>query len=217
MLVGERMSHPVITIHKHVPIMDAYELMQNEKIRRLPVVDQKGALVGMVSEREVLNASPSQATSLSMWELNYLMSKVTVDEIMTSDVITVDVDTPLEEAARIMADKKIGGLPVLREGKLVGIVTETDLFKIFLELFGAHEPGIRITVQVPNVPGQLSKLAAAVYEAGGNILALGTSRGEDTGTAEITLKVEGVKLDELRNVLEAHVDKVVDIRSMKAI
>jgi acetoin utilization protein AcuB len=216
MLVGERMTHPVITVRTNVPIMDAYELMKKEKIRRLPVVDKKGSLVGMLSEREILHASPSQATSLSMWELNYLMSKVTVDEIMTSDVITVDVETPLEEAARIMAENKIGGLPVMRDGKLAGIVTETDLFKVFLELFGAHEPGIRITVLVPNVPGELSKLTAAIFKAGGNILALGTSRGEDTSTAEITLKVEGVTETNLREAVKSHVQKIIDVRSMKA-
>jgi acetoin utilization protein AcuB len=190
--------------------------MTKEKIRRLPVVDQKGALVGMLSEREILHASPSQATSLSVWEMNYLISKVTVDEIMTTDVITVDVDTPLEEAARIMAESKIGGLPVMREGNLTGIVTETDLFKVFLELFGAHEPGIRLTILVPNQPGELSKLTAAIYKAGGNILALGTSRGEDTTTAELTFKVEGVEEPELQKAIEAHVEKIVDVRSMKA-
>jgi acetoin utilization protein AcuB len=216
MLVSERMSHPVITVRTDIPIMDAYELMKKESIRRLPVVDKKGALVGMLSEREILHASPSQATSLSMWELNYLVSRVTVDEIMTPEVITVDVDTPLEEAARIMAENKIGGLPVMRDGKLAGIVTETDLFKVFLELFGAHEPGIRITVLVPNVPGELSKLTAAIFKVGGNILALGTSRGEDTSTAEITLKVEGVKETELREAVKAHVQKIIDVRSMKA-
>ncbi|MCJ7825075.1 MAG: CBS domain-containing protein, partial [Anaerolineales bacterium] len=103
MLVGERMTQPVITVRPDTPILDAYGLMQKEKIRRLPVVDKKGNLIGMLAEREILHASPSQATSLSIWELNYLMSRVTVNEIMTSDVVTVNVDTPLEEAAMIMA------------------------------------------------------------------------------------------------------------------
>ena len=217
MLVGERMTHPVITVREDVPIMDAYELMKNEKIRQLPVVDQKGGLVGILSEREILHASPSQATSLSVWEVNYLMSKVTVDEIMTSEVITVDVDTPLEEAARILAENKLGGLPVMRDGRLAGIVTETDLFKVFLELFGAHEPGIRMTVLVPNQPGELSKLTAAIFKAGGNVLALGTSRGEDTSTEEVTFKVEGVKQTELKEAVKPHVKKIIDVRSMKAI
>jgi acetoin utilization protein AcuB len=112
MLVGERMTHPVITVREDVPILDAYELMKNEKIRRLPVIDQKGNLVGMLSEREILHASPSQVTSLSVWELNYLMSKVSVDEIMTSEVVTVDVDTPLEEAAwHCDGDRPVQSLP----------------------------------------------------------------------------------------------------------
>ncbi|TFH37763.1 MAG: CBS domain-containing protein [Anaerolineales bacterium] len=217
MLVGERMSQPVITVRPDTPILDAYGLMQKEKIRRLPVVDKKGNLIGMLAEREILHASPSQATSLSIWELNYLMSRVTVNEIMTSDVITVNVDTPLEEAAMIMADNKIGGLPVMRDGKLVGIVTETDLFKVFLELFGAREPGIRLTVLVDNEPGEISKLTSAIYNAGGNIMALGTSRGDDTNTGEITLKVEGIREADLREVVKAHVQKIVDLRSLKAI
>lgn len=216
MLVGERMTYPVITVRANVPIMDAYELMKKEKIRQLPVVDQKGKLVGMLSEREILHASPSKATSLSVWEMNYLMSKVTVDEIMTAEVITVDVDTPLEEAARILAENKLGGLPVMREGKLAGIVTETDLFKIFLELFGAHEPGIRMTVLVPNQPGELSKLTSTIYKAGGNILALGTSRGEDTSTVELTLKIEGVGKTNLREAVKDQVKKIIDVRDMKA-
>ncbi len=217
MLVGERMTHPVITVRSDISIMDAYDLMKKEKIRRLPVVDKKGHLVGIVSDRDILHASPSRATSLSMWELNYLMSKVTVDEIMTKDVISVDVDTPLEEAAMIMADSKIGGLPVMREGKLAGIVTETDLFKVFLELFGARDPGIRVTVLVPNEPGELSKLSAAIADIGGNILALGTSRGDDATTGEITIKVEGVSVNELREAIKPHVQKIIDIRSTKAI
>ncbi len=216
MLVGERMTHPVITVRANVPIMDAYELMKNEKIRQLPVVDQKGNLVGMLSEREILHASPSKATSLSVWEMNYLMSRVTVDEIMTSEVVTVDVETPLEEAARILAENKLGGLPVMRDGRLAGIVTETDLFKIFLELFGAHEPGIRMTVLVPNQPGELSKLTSTIYKAGGNILALGTSRGEDTNTVELTMKIEGVGKTSLREAVKGQVSKIIDMRDMKA-
>lgn len=217
MLVEERMSHPVITTHTDVAILDAYDLMQKENIRRLPVVDRKGNLVGMVSEREILQASPSQATSLSIWELNYLMAKVTVDEIMTGDVITVEADTPLEEAALLMADHKIGGLPVMKAGKMVGIVTETDLFKVFLELMGARDPGVRLAVLVRNVPGELAQLTKAVLDLGGNIVAMGTTSGEDTSTGEITLKVEGVAEKDLLNAIKPLVQKVIDIRTTKAI
>ena len=217
MLVAERMSRPVITTHSNVPILDAYELMQKEKIRRLPVVDREGKLVGMVSEREILQASPSKATSLSVWELNYLMAMFSVDEIMTKDVITVEADTPLEEAALLMADHKIGGLPVMKDGKMVGIVTETDLFKVFLELMGARDPGVRLAVLVRNIPGELAQLTKAVLDLNGNIVAMGTTSGEDTSTGEITLKVEGVSQEKLLEAVEPLVQKVIDVRTTKAI
>jgi len=215
MLVEERMSRPVITVQPDIPIMDAHQLMRKERIRRLPVVNKGGELIGIVSESDILKASPSQATSLSIWEINYLMSKVTVDEVMTSEVVTVDVKTPIEEAALLMADHKIGGLPVLRDGKLVGIVTETDLFKIFLELMGARDPGVRVTLLVRNVPGELAKLTKAIYDQGGNILALVTSRGEDASTSEITVKVENVDQEALVEAITPVVQKVLDMRIMK--
>jgi len=127
MLVGERMSHPVIHIPPDTSIHDALQLMKREGIRRTPVV-KKGKLVGIVSEKDLLNATPSQATTLNVWELNYLLSKITIEDIMTRDIITVTEDTPIEEAARIMADHKIGGLPVMRNDSMVGIISETALF-----------------------------------------------------------------------------------------
>ena len=134
MLIRERMSRPAITAPPEMPIQDALSLMRKKGIRRLPVLDNKGKLVGIVSDRDLLHASPSDATSLSVWELNYLLSKVTLKRVMSAPVITVSPDTPVQEAARIMVEKKIGGLPVVQGGKLVGIITETDLFKVLLEL-----------------------------------------------------------------------------------
>ena len=170
MLVGERMSHPVITVSPNTPMQEAHKLMRDEKIRRLPVVDDRGKLIGIVSEGDLLHASPSDATSLSVWEMNYMLSKVTVKKIMTRDVITARTDTPLEDAARNMVDNKIGGLPVVTDGEVVGIITETDLFKIFLELLGARESGIRLTVLVPHVPGKLAQLTKSIFESGGNLV-----------------------------------------------
>jgi acetoin utilization protein AcuB len=212
MFVKERMSHPVISVHPKMSMQDALNLMHKERIRRLPVVDKHGKLVGIVSERDLLHASPSDATSLSVWEITYLLSKITVDRIMTREAITISEDTPIEEAALIMADNKIGGLPVIRDGEVVGIITETDLFKAFLELLGARDAGVRLTALVANVPGELAKLTKAIYELGGNIVALGTFLGESTENREVTLKVEGVTPQALREVVEPIVDRVVDIR-----
>jgi acetoin utilization protein AcuB len=212
MLVKERMSHPVITIHPETLMQESLNIMHKEHIRRLPVVDKRGWLVGIVSERDLLHASPSDATSLSVWEMNYLISKVTVDQLMTREVTTISEDTPLEDAARIMADKKIGGLPVVHDNKVVGIITETDLFKIFLEMLGATEPGVRLAVLVPNVPEELSQLSKAIFDIGGHIVALGTFLGDSSKNREVTMKVYGVDAQSLRDAIEPFVEHIVDIR-----
>ena len=115
-------------------------------------------MIGIVSERDLLNASPSDATSLSVWEVSYLLSRVPVSDVMTKEVLTLDEDTPIEEAARIMVDNKPGGLPVMRGKSVVGLITETDLFKCFLELMGAREVGVRVTAMVVDKPGEISPL-----------------------------------------------------------
>ena len=142
MLVGEKMTKDPIVIRDDTPIDRALKIMRDNKVRRLPVLNDKSALVGIVSERDLLFASPSPATTLSIYELHYLMSRITVADVMTAEVITVTEDTSLKEAARIMADNRIGGLPVERKGELVGIITETDLFKIFLELLEDRETAV---------------------------------------------------------------------------
>lgn len=212
MLVKERMSRQVITIHPNLPMQDALNLMRKEKIRRLPVVNKQGRLIGIVSENDLLHASPSDATSLSVWELNYLLHKTTVAQIMTKNVISISEDTPIEEAARIMADNKIGGLTVVREDKVVGIITETDLFKIFLEMLGARESGIRLAALVPDEAGELSQLTTAIFNAGGNILALGTFMGESSENREVTIKVSGINAHQLENAIRPYVDRILDIR-----
>jgi acetoin utilization protein AcuB len=215
MFVGERMSHPVITVHPDLSIQDALALMREENIRRLPVVSTRGRLVGIVSDRDLLHASPSDATSLSVWELNYLLSKITIEQIMTRDVLSVTPETPVEDAARIMADNKVGGLPVLDDSELVGIITETDLFKIFLELLGAREPGVRLTVLVPDVPGELAKLTSVIRNLNGNIVAMVQAMGESSENREVTLKVAGVDDQKLTEAIKPEVLKVIDIRTTK--
>ncbi len=134
MKVSERMTTPVITALPDLPIQEALNLMREKGIRRIPVVDKGGRLKGIVSDRDLLHASPSDATSLSVWELNYLLSKVTLRDVMTKSVITVEGDSRIRETARIMVDKKIHGWPVMDGDTMVGIITETDLFKVLVEL-----------------------------------------------------------------------------------
>ncbi len=211
MFVGERMSRPVITVSPDAPINEVLAMFKKEHIRRAPVM-KDGKLVGIVSERDLLNASPSSATSLSVWELNYLISKVTVKRVMTKKVITVNEDTPIEDAARIMADQKIGGIPVTNADKVVGIITETDLFKIFLELMGARQKAMRVTATVPEQPGVLAKITKAIANNGGNFISFGVFSGPDANSKILTFKVEGIKKEKLKEVLGNIVLKFWDIR-----
>ena len=212
MLVKDRMSRNPVTVRDNTSIHDALKLMHESKVRRLPVLDKGSKLVGIVSEKDIVYASPSPATTLSVWEINYLLAKITVSEVMTKKVITICEDCPIEEAARIMVDSKIGGLPILRGDRLVGIITETDLFKVFLELLGAREQGTRFTLLVPEKKGMLAAMTAKVNEAGGNIVALGTFLGEDPTNRLITMKVQDVDKDKLWPKLEELGIKLQDVR-----
>ena len=211
MFVGERMTRPVICVSPEDPINEVLAMFRNEHIRRAPVM-QEGKLVGIVSERDLLNASPSSATTLSVWEMNYLISKVKVKSVMSKKVITVDADTPIEEAARIMADKKIGGLPVVSNGKVVGMITETDLFKILLELMGARQKALRVTATVPDQPGELAKITRAIASEGGDFISFGMFSGPDTNSRVVTFKVQGLKKEKVKEVLDNVVLKFWDIR-----
>ncbi len=212
MLVGERMSTPVLTIEPDVPVQDALARMRKDKVRRYPVVDKRGKLIGIVTNTDLMNAQPSEATTLSVWEINYLLSKITVERVMTRNVIVTQEDCPIEEAARIMADNKIGGLPVMRGESLVGIITETDLFNILLEMLGARKAGVRLTVELLDQPGKLHELSGVIYNLGGNIVGLGTMLGERAETQTVTVKVNGVKLEDLKKAVYPIVERIIDIR-----
>ncbi|MGC8879188.1 MAG: CBS and ACT domain-containing protein [Anaerolineae bacterium] len=214
MLVRERMTKHVLTVKPNAPVDETLRRMRLEKVRRFPVVDNEGRLVGIVSERDLLYAAPSPATSLSVYELHYLYSRIKVEQVMTRDVVTVNYDDPIEEAARLMVDHRIGGLPVIREGALVGIITETDIFKAFMEMLGARDQGIRITVSCHDKRGELAAITSAIARLGGNIISLSTFWGEDAVTSYITLKVSDVDKETLINEIKPLVIEIVDVREM---
>jgi len=196
MLVIERMSRPPITIVGEATVEEALSILAEKKQRHLPVVDADENLVGIVSEKDLLRAKGDDA----------------IEKVMTQDVITVTEYTALEDAARIMADHKISSLPVMRDGRLVGIITETDLFKIFLELLGAREEGVRLTMLVPEEKGILASLTREIAQMGGNIVALSTFRGEDPTNRMVTVKVADAPTDKLVAIMEALGMEIVDVR-----
>jgi len=212
MLVRDKMNRSPITIRPDTSLYEALKLMRESKIRRLPVVNKAGKMVGIVAESDLLYASPSPVSSLSVWELNYLTSKITVEQLMTKEVITVCEDCPLEEAARLMADNKIGGLPVMRGDQLVGIITETDMFKVFLEMLGGRSQGTRFTLLVPDKKGMLASITQIVAANGGNIVALGQSGGDAGNTKRITMKVQDIDKDKLWPELEELGIRLEDVR-----
>jgi acetoin utilization protein AcuB len=215
MLVKERMTTPAMSVTPDTSFQDALKLMRDHKFRRIPVVDHDGKLVGIVSERDLLHASPSPATSLSVWEVNYLLWKLKVADIMTHHVITIAQDAPIEDAANLMVTRKIGGLPVVDStNKIVGVITETDIFKAFAEMLGSGEKGLRLTLKVPSGSGTLARLSQAIYEAGGLIVSVGSLDKESAKERELIIKVRGVSKDKVVKALEALGDHVIDAREV---
>ena len=214
MLVKNRMTPDPIVVRPDLSIAEALDQMRQAGVHRFPVVDARGKLVGIVTESDLLYASPSSVTSLNVWELTYLLNQVKVKSTMTKDVITVDEDAPIEEAAILMRDHDIGGLPVLCRGKLVGIITESDLFDVFLELLMAQEPGLRLTVLAPYVKGSMAQIASAITQAGGLIHSLNSFVPEDPTKWGCILKVAEISEEKLLEAVKPLVLEVLDIREM---
>lgn len=215
MLVGRRMSHDPKTIQQDASVAEATERMQRERVRRYPVLNPAGKLVGIVSLDDLLRAGPSGVTSLNVWEISYLLSQVKVKDVMTKKVLTVTENTPLEEAAKLMLDNKIGGLPVMRGSAVVGIITESDIFRIFTELLGGNEKGVRLSVLAPNFKGSLAQISSAVTQAGGMILAFNIFEGEDTSNWGADLKVTDITQAELLKAIKPLVLEILDVREVK--
>jgi acetoin utilization protein AcuB len=214
MQVKDRMTSDPIVVIDTAPFEDALRLMRDKKVRRLPVVNKDGRLVGIVAERDLLYASPAPTASLSVFEVHYQLAKMTVQQVMAKRVITVGEDCPLEEAARIMVDHKIGSLPVVTGGKLVGIITETDIFRTFLEILGGREPGLRLTLDVTEGKGVLAGIAGEIARAGGNILSVASFQAPDADQRIVYVKVTGAAKEDLLNGLEAAGARVLDAQEV---
>lgn len=193
MFVKNHMTPNPITIDPQTSIFEALNLLKKHRIRQLPVVED-GKLVGLITERDLLTVSPSPATTLSIYEINYLLSKMTVREVMIKSPTAVSPDTTIEEAAVIMREHKFGSLLVVEDGKLVGIITESDLFDAMINIFGFRRPGVRLVIETENRIGAYADLLTVV--AAHNISVIGLACIELGEKVQVVLRLAISKADD---------------------
>ena len=210
MTVSKNMTINPVTTTPDMGVFEAFELMKSEGVQRLPVLDGDGNLVGIISEKNITSAAADKEVSIVEFAL--LLSKIKVCDVMTKEVITVSIDDPVELAARKMSDNDISILPVVdNDGKLVGIVSRSDLFRLLLELFGTRHYGIRVTFRIKDQKGVIAKLAIALEKIGANIVSIG-NLDSDQGYSTIIMKINGVEESLIKDTLSPLVDGNLDIR-----
>lgn len=208
MFVINRMTKNPMTVTADTKVDEVAHLMKKHNFRRLPVVDD-GKLVGFLSDSDLMRVAPSPATTLSRYEINSLLAKICVRDIMKKDVVSVNVDATIEEAALIMYKNKIGGMPVISNmGAVVGVITETDIFKTFVDVMGLADGKTRITLEVTDKIGVVKDIAEIFGQAGVSIDSLITCKKEDN-KYEIVIRGDITNIDDIKAKLEAKGYKVI--------
>lgn len=211
MYVKNRMAKNPITITADTTISETLDLFKDNDFHRLPVVNRDNKLIGLISEELIQANTPSKATSLSIHELNYLLSKTTVESIMLKDVPTCDPDMLLEDAADLMRRRSVSCLPVIKNDKVVGIITQKDIFAAFIDLMGTHEKGARVVVEIAeDRPGIMADIATILGDEKINISHLAVYYDD---AISIVIRVQFEKGEKAAELLEAHGYKVTDVRS----
>lgn len=209
MLVKDWMTSAPETVSVSTPVMEALQRLREGGYRRLPVMDGH-KLVGIVTDRDLKEATPSKATTLSIYELNYLLSKLTVKDVMKSPVISIQADQAIEEAALLMEEHRISGLPVLDGTELIGIVTITDLMRAVTTFLGLREGGNRVTVRVPDKPGVMASIAQ--HAAPSNIVAVATVGLREQDYRTVVVRIAGEGADQFATRLREGGIEVIDER-----
>ena len=172
MLIRLWMTTNVITVAPGTSMLKASKLMKEHDIRRLPVVDSQMNVVGIVSDRDIKEASPSKATTLDMHELYYLLSELKIKDVMTLNPICVGPDDTVETVAMLMENKGFGGLPVVEDDKLVGIITDHDIFKVLISITGARQGGVQLAFNLPDKPGSMRNIFDALRSKNASIISI---------------------------------------------
>jgi acetoin utilization protein AcuB len=215
MLVKDQMTPNPICGHPEMPITAAQALMQENNIRHLPVLNEDKNLVGLITLRSLMNAVPADLSQFSPFVVNYVLAKLKTRNIMVKDVITISEDTPFEEAARVMADKRIGCLPVMQGDELVGIISDNDLFNIMVGLLGARREGVRVTVNQPDRAGEVARITKAIAEKGGYLSVFVTYPTANPQVWASVLKVTNLSQETVLETLDGLADiQVKDVRQV---
>lgn len=206
MLVKNWMTPEVITVSPDTSLLKTGKILKESNVRRVPVVDNSGAVIGIISDRDVKDASPSKATTLDMYEMHYLLAEIKARQIMTKNPITIKSSDTVEKAAMIMLDNKIGGLPVVDDGKLVGIISDQDVFKALVNITGAREGGAQLGISLENKLGAMRPILDLIRNRGGRIISI-LSANNDAGERTIFLRIKNMNSREEEDALVEEVKK----------
>ncbi len=217
MLVKDFMTRHPIMIAPETLATEAQKIMSENNIRHLPVVGDGKKLLGLVT-RTRLALKPDLMGSLDVWEITRYLSHLTVSKVMlgADKVLTVDPERTVERAARIMTDNKIGCLPVIEDGVVVGIISEIDLLRSYQDMLGLPAEGVRVTMRMPDAEGQFAKIASAIAKQGWGIMGIGSFPSpRHAGFWDMVLKIPKVTKNEVEAVLsQVEGQKIVDIRDV---
>ena len=201
MIVAKRMMRNPVFLDEDDSMKTAMDTLKDREIRHLPVLKGGAKLVGILTETDIKQASPSTATALEIREVYYLLDKIKVKQIMTKRPYTISPTAPIEEAAMVMRDKKIGCLPVMEEGRLVGILTETDILDAFIESMGVRGPGHRIELVLPTMGKGLFEVLKLLKDFDANIVSLATTSHDDPERKVLILRIETKSYKVLKTAL----------------
>lgn len=208
MLVKEWMTTDPITVTPETSIMKASQIMKENNVRRMPVVDDKGKVVGIITDRDLKEASPSKATTLDVHELYYLLSELKVKDIMSRRVITIKPDDTVEKAAVIMLEHKVTGLPVIAGDDLVGVLSQGDVFRVLTSITGIYRGGTQFAFSLPDKPGTIKEVGDVIRKHGGRMVSILTSYDMcEEGTRNVYIRVADMapdKMATLRKDLESN-------------
>jgi len=217
MLVKGWMTTDVITVDEDTPMMKASIIIKERNIRSLPILNKKGKLVGIVSDRDLRDASPSKATSLDVHKLNYLISTIKIEELMTTNVVVVRPDETVEFAAILMLENKISPLPVINDKSwLIGVITQTDMFRVLINITGVYTGGVQFAFSLEDRPGSIKEVADVIRACSGRVVSiLSTRETAEAGRHNVYMRIRPLQGDKIKEMIKVLEEKFVVLYTVR--